>query len=90
MVACLALFGIFGIYQYTQHQKSQEQIARVKAELVEFRTKCESSQQALHDMERQLAFYQHRQTAPLQLNGTDLAPGSRVRVLTPTWTGCRD
>lgn len=80
MAACLVLFGFFGISQYTQKNNAQQKVNQLRRDFIAYKSDCEKNQQRIYALETQLDFFQHRKTAPLQLEGTNLAPGSKVRV----------
>lgn len=76
----LALSAIFSIYYYSEAKNSQQKVAKLNNNLLAFQKECEKDREMRLDLERQLAFYQHDRTRPIQLQGTQLAPNSKVRV----------
>lgn len=78
--ACLALFGILGLFYFYQAKSTEAELARLSGEFSTFKEDCQDHQQDLRELERRLSFFQHNQTAFVYLNGTDRAPNLKVRV----------
>lgn len=80
VAASLLLFGLMGIYYHGQANKAKMELAQVKASFSSFKQNCEEEQHLLAQTQEQLAFIQHHLTDLMQLQGTLLAPQSKVRV----------
>lgn len=77
---CLLLAGIFAFFQFSEAKQAKHQVSELSRDFLAFKSDCKKHQQSLHELEEKLAFYQHDSTAPLQLEGTSLAPDSKVRI----------
>lgn len=76
----LVLFGLIGIYYHGQANDVKMELAQVNASFSAFKQTCAKEQAMLAQTEDQLAFLKHHLTHLMQLQGTTLAPQSKVRV----------